>query len=407
MRIVGLHRQAVDDQTRHGRCPHGLRFHFADVGADHHARQRGRGLFARIAGRDLLAAAQNRRGVAQPFHFIEFVRDVEQAAAFASQPFEHDEKLVGFLRRQHRGRLVEDQQFRILHQRAHDLDALALADRQPPHFAFGIERQAVIVGYLRQPRRHGGKALFAVEPERHVFGNGEIVEQREMLEHHADALGAGFRGSRQDDLVPHPAQFAGGRLDQAVHHFDQRRFAGAVLAQQSVDFAGEQVDADVVVGGEVTVLLGDPDSLQQRCFRRGTVRRLWIQHDEDGLGRISGHLSGVLPLHDSFKPILCQFAWRQKPPISGSHCLFSRHLIAADGTSAMTKPRQRLRIASRADESFCGRRRPAIAARHSRRPYFGVGSRWKPGNAAVKSVATAPQWIEFKGVLRAPRNACL
>ena len=96
-----------------------------------------------IAGRDLLAAAQDRRGVAEPFHLVELVADVEDRAALALEPIEHDEELIGLLRRQHRGRLVEDEKLRILHQRAHDLDALALADRQPPHLALGIERQAV------------------------------------------------------------------------------------------------------------------------------------------------------------------------------------------------------------------------------------------------------------------------
>ncbi len=163
------------------------RFHLADIGADHHARQRRRGFGARIAGRDLLAGAQDGRGVAQPFHLIELVADVEHRAALALEPFQHDEELIGFLRRQHRGRLVENQQLRILHQRAHDLDALALADRQPPDLALRIERQAVVARDLREPRRHVGKAFFAVEAERDVLGDRQIVEQREMLEHHADA----------------------------------------------------------------------------------------------------------------------------------------------------------------------------------------------------------------------------
>ena len=133
------------------------RLHLADLGADHHARQRRRGLLPRIAGRNLLAAAQDRRRVAQPLHLFELVADVEDGAAFALEPLEHDEELVGLLRREHGGRLVEDEELRILHQRAHDLDALALADRQPPDLALGIERQAVNPRRFRQPRGDGGK----------------------------------------------------------------------------------------------------------------------------------------------------------------------------------------------------------------------------------------------------------
>ena len=148
----------------------------------------------RVAGRDLLAAAQDGRGVAQPFYFLQLVADVEDGAAFGLQPIQHHKQLVGLLRGQHRGRLVQDQEFGILHQRPDDFDALALADRQLPDLAFGIERKAVDIGHLLQTRGHVLERFLAVEPQRHVFGDGEIVEQREVLEHHADAARARLEG---------------------------------------------------------------------------------------------------------------------------------------------------------------------------------------------------------------------
>ena len=142
VRIVGLEAEIVDDQPRHRDFPLAGGLHFLDLGADHHARQRGRGLRLGIAGRDLLAAAQDGGGVAEPLHLFQLVADVEDRAALGLQPLQHDEELVGLLRRQHRGRLVEDQEFRILHQRAHDLDALALADRQLPDLAAADRAEA-------------------------------------------------------------------------------------------------------------------------------------------------------------------------------------------------------------------------------------------------------------------------
>src|SRR5690606_17576680 len=44
-----------------------------DVGADHHARKRGRSLFTRIAMADDLAVTQHCRAVTEPFHFLEAV----------------------------------------------------------------------------------------------------------------------------------------------------------------------------------------------------------------------------------------------------------------------------------------------------------------------------------------------
>ena len=125
----------------------------------------------RVAGRDFLAAAQNGGGVAEPFHLFQLVADVEDRAALGLEAIEHGEELVGLLRGQHRGRLVEDQEFRILHQRAHDLDALALAHGQLPDLAFGIERKPVNTGYFLEARRHVLEGFLAVEPKRDVLGN--------------------------------------------------------------------------------------------------------------------------------------------------------------------------------------------------------------------------------------------
>ena len=155
--------------------------------ADHHAGERGRRLLARIAMADHLAVAQHGGAVAHALHLFEAVRDVEDRLAFGAQPLERLEQLVGLLRRQHRGRLVEDDQVRRLQQAADDLDALALADRQVADQRIGIERQAVAVG---QRLRLGGDRAdrrVVVERQRDVLGRRQRLEQRKMLENHADA----------------------------------------------------------------------------------------------------------------------------------------------------------------------------------------------------------------------------
>ena len=266
--IVGLKQRSLT--TRRGTVIFraGGRFDFLDLGADHHPRQRSRGLLLRIAGRDLLAAAQDRGGVAKPLHLVELVADVEDRAALGLQPVQHDEELIGFLRGQDRGRLIEDQEFRVLHQHAHDLDALPLADRELPDLAVGIERKPVNIGHFFEPRRHVLEQFLAVEPERDILGDGEIVEQREMLEHHADAAGTRFRRSGQDHLLALPAHLAFARLDQAVDGFDQGRFARAVFAQQRMDFLRPDIDIDGIIGEESAVALGQPNWFAKAAFRR-------------------------------------------------------------------------------------------------------------------------------------------
>jgi len=69
-------------------------------------------------------------------------------------------------------------------------------------------------------------------------GDGQILEQRKVLEHHGNALRARRCRARELDLAAHEAQFAAGWLQEPVDDLDERRFAGAVLAQESVDLGG-------------------------------------------------------------------------------------------------------------------------------------------------------------------------
>ena len=102
------------------------------------------------------------------------------------------------------------------------------------------------------------------QAERDVLGDGEVLEQREMLEHHADAEPARLGRAGQHDLFAHPAQFAAARLDQAVHHLHEGRFAGAILAEQRVDFGREQIEVDAVIGEKIAIALAYGNGTEQR-----------------------------------------------------------------------------------------------------------------------------------------------
>ncbi len=192
--------------------------------------------------------------------------DVEDGAALGLQAIQHDEQLIGFLRGQNRGWLVEDQEFGILHQRPDDFDALALTHRQPPHFPLRIERKPVDIGYFLQAGGDVLERFLAVEAQCHVFGDGEIVEQREMLEHHADAARAGFRRSGENHFLAPPAHFTVARLNQSVDGFDQRGFSGAIFAEQRMDLLRPDLDINRFVCEKIAVALGQSDRLKQRRF---------------------------------------------------------------------------------------------------------------------------------------------
>ena len=241
-----------------------------DLGADHHPREAAGGLLPRVAAFHDAALPQDRRRLAEPAHLVELVRDVEHRAPLAPQRAQRVEQALAFLRGQDRGRFVEDQEPRVLHQAAHDLDPLALAHRQPPDLARGLERQAVGAADLGQPFGDLGQGRGLVERERHVLGHGQRVEEREVLEHHADAQAPRGLGVRKRDLAPLPqdAPFVGGAA--AVEHLDERGFARAVLAQSRVDLAGHHGEVDAVVGDE------GPEAPRQRLAheKRGPLSHL-------------------------------------------------------------------------------------------------------------------------------------
>ncbi len=104
--------------------------------------------------------------------------------------------------------------------------------------------------------------------ERGIFGaqndvleDGEIVDQHEVLVHHADAeregmagIGDGVGGAVDADLA------AVGRVE-AVEDRHQGRLAGAVLADDAMHGAALDLQVDVAVGVNRTEMLVDADQL--------------------------------------------------------------------------------------------------------------------------------------------------
>src|SRR5258708_1369590 len=127
---------------------------------------------------------------------------------------------------------------------------------RPPHFPLRIERKPVNSGDILEAGGHVLERFLAIETQCHVFGDGEIVEQREMLEHHADAARAGFRRSGENHFLAAPAHFTVARLNQSVDGFDERRFPRAIFTEKPVDLLRPDLDIDRLVCSEIAVALG-------------------------------------------------------------------------------------------------------------------------------------------------------
>ena len=175
--------------------------------------------------------------MAEPLHFRQPMRDVQHRAAVVREPAQRDEELLGFLRGEHRGRLVHDQQARFLEEAAHDLDALALPDGQVRDQGGRLQRQAVLRRDLCDARaqrpagRTGrGAARARCSPPRRAPRTAKSAGT--PCRSPAAGRRRGF-ATRHRFAAPAQAPFRG--LERAVDDLDERGLAGAVLAKQRVD----------------------------------------------------------------------------------------------------------------------------------------------------------------------------
>ncbi len=158
-------------------------------------------------------------------------------------------------------------------QAAHDLHPLPLADRKVMHRRIGIELQPVGVRDLGDARLQPAPALRIVDRERDVLRDGQCLEQREVLEHHADPEIPRGGGTCNLDRVAVPADLAFVGAHHAVDDLDQGRLARPVLAQQRMDLAGADLEADAVIGDGHREALHDAVEGEQRLLVPHTRHR--------------------------------------------------------------------------------------------------------------------------------------
>ena len=225
----------------------------SEIAADHQPSERPRIDRGGWHGRDQASAAQHRDAIGEAQRFVELVADEDDRAPISREATQHGQQLVHLLRRQHRGRLVENQDLRASIERFQDLDALLLADRQAVDTCERIDREAVAQRELGDARRDRPAILEQRRtrrglPEHQVLGDGERRHQHEVLVHHAEAMADGVVRRAETHRLPAQPDLPLVRPVQAVEDAHQRRFAGAVLAEQRQDLALPQLEVDRIVG---------------------------------------------------------------------------------------------------------------------------------------------------------------
>ena len=106
--------------------------------------------------------------------------------------------------------------------------------------------------------------------EEEILGDSQLRHQGEFLKHCGDAAGAGSTDIGEDDAIAAEPHFATGRLIGAGQDRDQRRFPGAVLAEERMHFAGAEFEIDIDQGIDARIMLRQSPGLQQG--HSGTAR---------------------------------------------------------------------------------------------------------------------------------------
>ena len=189
------------------------------------------------------ALAQHDHAIADVQDVGEAVADQQDRHAARAQARDEVEQPADLLRRQRRGRLVEQQHARAELERARDRHELALAAGQVAHRPAGrpgrrcrarasLGRLARHAPAVEQRDRPEPPARLAAQED--VRRDVEVVAEREVLVDDLDARGAGVERRCRTRRARRPAASSpDGRREDAAEHLDQRRLAGAVVADQA------------------------------------------------------------------------------------------------------------------------------------------------------------------------------
>ena len=156
------------------------------------------------------------------------------------------------LRPERRRRLVHDEDAGVEMDRARDRHRLPLAARQRLHRVLeAAEIRIEPPHHLPRLRLHRdvverAPARAQLAPEEQIGGGVDIVGERQRLIDRLDAVSLGVARIVDLRFLAVDEDRAAVALIGARQHLDQRRLAGAVVAEQADDLAGIEIDRGVV-----------------------------------------------------------------------------------------------------------------------------------------------------------------
>ena len=247
-----------------------------------------------VHGADAAALAQNRAAIGDLLDFVELVGDEDQALALGGEALHDFHQFADFLRREHSGGFIEDEDFIVAVEHFQNFHALLHAHRNVLDARVRIDHQAVLPGkrqhlFARLVHfKHAAPGILHTQD--HVFQHGKIVHELEMLVHHADSQSVRVVGIVDLHDLPIFADHAAIRRIQAEEHAHQRGFPRTVLAKQRVDFSLFQLKGNMVVCADADEFLHD--ILHFNDIRQGHPSRIFFRQNAS---HFAGRAHGFLP----------------------------------------------------------------------------------------------------------------
>ena len=227
--------------------------------ADHHFGQRRLACACGFHRADVFAFAQDGHAVGNLQHLVQLVGDDDDGFSILTHVAHDAEQLLRFLRREHGGRFVQNQNLRAAIEHFDDFKRLLLADAHFIDLLIQINIKCVAVADFARLLTDGLEVIFFVliHHERDVFHRREYVDELEMLVNHADSQRVSVLGAADFRRLLIDLNFAAVRIIDTGDHVHQGGFAASVFAQQGENFAAADGQKNVFVGNDVAESLGD------------------------------------------------------------------------------------------------------------------------------------------------------
>ena len=224
--------------------------------ADHHV---GHLLCVGVLGEhiaDETAVAQNGNTVGYRLDLVHLVGNDDYRLAVVAHVAQNRKQLIGLLRGQNGGRLIENEDIRTAVKHLDYLDRLLLRNGHVVYLLIRVDIKAVLIADSTNTLGNRLKVVLLFKAEGDILRCGEYIDELKVLMYHADAEVKGILRRTDIDKLIIDIYLALIGTVNAREHIHERGLAAAVFAEQRQHLATVDIQPYLVVCKNGTKALG-------------------------------------------------------------------------------------------------------------------------------------------------------